>query len=98
MSDTQPYPLTNLSDQGERKIVFLCCFSIKVVCGFCWLKACTVVNQACPFGGLFVNTTTVPFTTARVSSERNVSRKNSKIFGHISQTFSRNFAFFRENK
>ena len=33
----------------------------------------------------------------RVSSERNVSRKNEKIFGRISQTFSRNFAFFREN-
>ena len=34
----------------------------------------------------------------RVSSERNVSRKNAKIFGRISQTFSRNFAFFRKYK
>ena len=33
-----------------------------------------------------------------VSSERNVSRKNAKVFGRISQTFSRNFAIFRENK
>ena len=34
----------------------------------------------------------------RVSSERNVSRKNSKMFVRISQTFLRNFVFFRENK
>ena len=38
---------------------------------------------------------------SRVSSEQNVSRKsakNMKIFVRISETFSRNFAFFRENK
>ena len=34
----------------------------------------------------------------RVSSKRNVSRKNEKIFGRISQTFSRNLAFFLEDK
>ena len=34
----------------------------------------------------------------RASSERKVSRKNAKIFVRISQTFSRNFALFRENK
>ena len=35
---------------------------------------------------------------SRVSSERNVTQKNAKIFVCILQTFSRNFAFFRENK
>ena len=34
----------------------------------------------------------------RVSSERNVSGKNAKIFVSILQTFSQNFAFFSENK
>ena len=34
----------------------------------------------------------------RVSSERNVSRKNAKMFCRISQTFSRNFPFYRKNK
>ena len=33
-----------------------------------------------------------------VSSKQNVSRKKAKIFIHISQTFSRNFIFFRENE
>jgi len=34
----------------------------------------------------------------RVFSKQNVSRKNAKIFGHISQIFSQNFAFFDKNK
>ena len=32
------------------------------------------------------------------TSKQNVSRKNAKIFSRISQTFSRIFTFFRENK
>ena len=35
---------------------------------------------------------------SRVSSEQNVSQKNAKIFGRISQTFSRNFAKMNEAK
>ena len=34
----------------------------------------------------------------RVCSEQNVSRKNANFFVRISITFSRNFAFFRENE
>ena len=35
---------------------------------------------------------------SRVSSERNVSQKNAKILGRISQTFSRHFAQINEAK
>ena len=40
-----------------------------------------------------------PFWVAkRVFSERNVSRKNAKIFLRISLTFLRNFAFFHKDE
>ena len=91
MSDSQPYPLTNLSDQGECEIVFFVLLLYKIGLRILLVKGLYRSESGMSLlnGGLFVNTTTVPFTAARVSSERNVSRKKCENFFAKFRIFSR---------